>query len=155
MLPQLVSIDSTEITPKERILANQRFEELLEELELEIEKKALADSSKTPEEREKEYSPETRKEMYKEQQAQNEQREKERLGKGEQPEPKNTSIYNKEGELRQCNEGKYEFLMKEWDDPVFSFFEMKIPKFLETSHVKVELFPNFVSVRYLLSKRQE
>jgi protein TilB len=147
MLPQLISIDSNEITPKERILANQRFDELMEELDQEIEKKAIADSKKTPEEREKEYGPETRREMYKEQQQQNEQREKDRLSKNEQPEVKNSSIYNKDGELRQCNEGKYEFLMKEWDDPVFSFFEMKIPKYLETSNCKVELFPNFVSVR--------
>ena len=43
--------------------------------------------------------------------------------------------------------GKYEFLIREWDDPEFSFFDMKIPKHLDTSLIDVNLNPFWVSVR--------
>jgi len=43
--------------------------------------------------------------------------------------------------------GKYEYLLKEWDDPDFSFFELKIPKYLDTSLIDVNINPNWVSVR--------
>lgn len=69
--------------------------------------------------------------------------------------------------MRVCNEGKYEFILKEFDEPEFSSFELKIPKlfycfvisyylltknimndrFLDTSLLDVKLFPRYVSVR--------
>jgi len=30
--------------------------------------------------------------------------------------------------MRVCNEGKYEFILKEFEEPEFSSFELKIPK---------------------------
>jgi len=42
---------------------------------------------------------------------------------------------------------KYEYLLKEWDDPDFSFFELKIQKYLDTSLIDVNINPNWVSVR--------
>lgn len=32
--------------------------------------------------------------------------------------------------MRVCNEGKYEFILKEFDEPEFSTFELKIPKYI-------------------------
>ena len=149
MLPQIVTIDSTEITPKERITAFQALEELVEELESEIHKKEQEEKKKSPEERANQYTGESRREMYKELQAEEQKREEEKKGKKEPPKPP-SSRYNKEGELRQCNEGRYEYKLREWDDPEFSFFEMPIPLFIDTSNIEFELFPNFVSVRLAL-----
>lgn len=146
-MPQLVTIDSKEITPKERIEAVQLFDHLCMQLEEEILKKQIADSKKSEEERQKEYTPEARTQMYKEQQAAEE--EKERLRQGEKPKKKPiSSMYNKDGEMRQCNEGRYEYKLREWDDPEWSYFEMILPQFLDTSQINCELFPHFVSVRY-------
>eukprot|EP00828_Plagiopyla_frontata_P043733 TRINITY_DN6942_c0_g1_i1.p2 TRINITY_DN6942_c0_g1~~TRINITY_DN6942_c0_g1_i1.p2 ORF type:complete len:194 (+),score=55.53 TRINITY_DN6942_c0_g1_i1:451-1032(+) len=58
-----------------------------------------------------------------------------------------TSIYKSTGEMRQCNEGKYEFKMREFDDPQWSYFDLYLPKFLDTSLTQAELFPYYVSVR--------
>lgn len=146
MLPQLVVIDSQEITPKERIAASQNFEELMAELEVEIEKKQQEGLTKTAEEKEKEYNPETRRQMYKEMQQEEEKKEESRKGKKQEPKQP-SSMYNKEGELRQCNEGRYEYKLREWEDPEWSYFEMPIPVFIDTSQVEFELFPLFVSVR--------
>lgn len=41
MLPQLVTIDGKPVTPIERIEAGQRFDDLLEEMEDEIERLAI------------------------------------------------------------------------------------------------------------------
>ncbi len=146
MLPQLVVVDSQEITPKERIAAGQNFEELMAELDQQIEKKRLEDLNRSPEEREKEYNPESRRKMYKEMQEEEQKRDESRQGK--KPEPKAPSpMYNKDGELRQCNEGRYEYKLREWEDPDWSYFEMPIPNFIETSQLEFELFPCFVSAR--------
>lgn len=39
-----------------------------------------------------------------------------------------TNIKKDDGEMRVCNEGKYDFILKEFDEPEFSTFELKIPK---------------------------
>ena len=65
--------------------------------------------------------------MYQEQ-------EKERLEKEKKDHPekfiekKITPTHYPNGEPRVCNEGKYEFKLDEWEDPEYSFFELKIPK---------------------------
>lgn len=63
------------------------------------------------------------------------------------PEKPLSSIYNYKGEMRQCNEGKYSYKLREWDDPDFSYFEMKLSKFLDTKDIDVNLYERFVSVR--------
>lgn len=56
-------------------------------------------------------------------------------------------MFRPDGDIRQCNEGKYKFLLREWDDADWSFFELEVPKFLDTSFVEVNLNPHWVSVR--------
>lgn len=87
--------------------------------------------------------------MYKEMQAEDEKKEAGRKNSQTDKEKPKTqsSMYNKDGEMRQCNEGRYDYKLREWDDPEWSFFEMSLPHFLDTSQIKFELFPNFVSVR--------
>lgn len=62
-------------------------------------------------------------------------------------EKKISPMFRPDGEIRQCNEGKYKFRLREWDDADFTFFEIEIPKFMDTSLVEVNLNPKYVSVR--------
>lgn len=149
LVPQLILIDGNEITPTERIQSGQRYEELLTELEQEIVQEEEKQATKTPEEKAKEYTPDSRREMYKEMQKEQEDKERARKGSNKDEEKKKgpTPMYNASGELRQCNEGRYVFKLLEWDDPEWSYFELDVPLYIETSHLKFELFPDFVSVR--------
>ena len=42
-------------------------------------------------------------------------------------------MFRKDGDIRQCNEGKFSYQLKEYDDPDYSFFELEVPKHLDTS----------------------
>lgn len=149
MLPHLVTIDSKEITPTERIRAVQQISELRKELEVFIQEQRIKASLKTDEEKAKEYNPESRRQMYMEMKAEQDKKEESRKdAQKDKDKPKApSSMYNKDGEMRQCNEGRYEYKLREWDDPEWSFFEMQLPHFLDTSQISFELFPNFVSIR--------
>lgn len=54
------------------------------------------------------------------------------------------SVYNQQGEVRQCNEGRYEFLFQERKDKTCILLEVQIPRFMDTSLVNVDLHPNYV-----------
>ena len=54
------------------------------------------------------------------------------------------SVYNQQGEVRQCNEGRYEFLFQESKDKTCILLEVQIPRFMDTSLVNVDLHPNYV-----------
>jgi len=67
-------------------------------------------------------------------------------------------MYKENGEIRQCNEGKYKFKLREWDDPDKTFFEICLPKsfsliliyifrFLDSSFLDVNIDPKWISVR--------
>lgn len=77
--------------------------------------------------------------------------EKERKQRERNPEKfkveKVSEMYLKNGQIRQCNEGKYRYSLKEYEDPDYSFFEIDVPKHLQTRELDVNLNPNWVSVR--------
>ena len=54
------------------------------------------------------------------------------------------SVYNPQGEIRQCNEGRYEFLFQESKDKTCIMLEVQIPRFMDTSLVNVDLHPLYV-----------
>ncbi len=60
---------------------------------------------------------------------------------------KEPEIYKQNGEIRVCNQGKYDFFI---DEDVFRTgictFELKLPKYMRTEHVKVDLNPQYVRV---------
>lgn len=147
MVDQLERVDGKEVLPSERIKSKQAFDELLEELEVEIAKKAEADKLKTPEQKEKEYNRESRREMYLDLAKQKEEDERKKYPEKYKEKPKETSMYRPDGELRQTNEGHYKFKLDDCSDAEFSIFTMSLPKFLDTSLIEVNLFPFFVSVR--------
>jgi protein TilB len=54
------------------------------------------------------------------------------------------SVYNTQGEIRQCNEGKYEWLFGESEDKTALTLEVYLPKFMDTSLVSVDLNPQYI-----------
>lgn len=141
VVDQLVSLDGKEILPSERIQAKQSYDRLVDELEAKVAHIEAANKNKSAEERQGEYTKEKRKEMYKE------HKKEEDKPKAERVEKPLSSMYLKSGELRQCNEGKYEYELREYDDPQYTTFVLRLPKFMDTSLVDAQVFPNFVSVR--------
>jgi protein TilB len=62
-------------------------------------------------------------------------------------EKKESSMYNHEGDLRQCNEGRYKFDLIEYEDPDWSEFILHVPKYMSSDQLDVNVFPTLVSVR--------
>eukprot|EP01017_Pseudomicrothorax_dubius_P016555 TRINITY_DN1877_c0_g3_i8.p1 TRINITY_DN1877_c0_g3~~TRINITY_DN1877_c0_g3_i8.p1 ORF type:complete len:280 (+),score=62.91 TRINITY_DN1877_c0_g3_i8:57-842(+) len=147
IVDQLTRIEGEDVVPSQRIKAKQNFEQLMESLQLFIEQVRI----KKKEEEGKEvsegaYTRENRRKMYLEMGKEREEKERrENPKKFEENEPSPMFLAN--GEIRQCNEGKYDFLLNEWDDPEMTVFEMKIPKYLNTSLIDVNINPKWVSVR--------
>ena len=42
-------------------------------------------------------------------------------------------MFNEKGEIRQCNEGRFKFQLKEFDEPDYTIFTLNVPKHLGTS----------------------
>lgn len=147
IVPQLMCIDSKEITKLERIEANQNVDKLLDELEDEIQKQTKKVENMTQEDKDKAYTRESRRSMHEEWYQEKEENERKKNPEAFKPEKPQSSIYNNKGDMRQCNEGKYCYKLREWDDPDYSFFEMEISKFVDTKEIQCELFPFYVSVR--------
>jgi protein TilB len=56
-------------------------------------------------------------------------------------------MYNKQGEIRQCNEEKYPFHLREYDHPEYSYFEVEVPEHMETKDLEINISPTWVSIR--------
>jgi hypothetical protein len=62
-------------------------------------------------------------------------------------ETKIPSVYKDNGEVRICNQGKYDFKLEEDDIKTgMTIFELKLPKFMDTNQVDVDLNPQYVRV---------
>lgn len=59
-------------------------------------------------------------------------------------EKREVPVYNKNGGVRLANEGKYEWRFDETQDKTCVIFEIKIPKFMDTSCINCDLQPNYV-----------
>mmetsp|Transcript_122406 Transcript_122406/g.342618 ORF Transcript_122406/g.342618 Transcript_122406/m.342618 type:complete len:427 (+) Transcript_122406:98-1378(+) len=147
-LPQLKQLDGKLILPAERIKARQQLPRLQQELEAEVQKslrKKAAEAGRPVSEGA--YTKESRNEMYLEMAAQKEEKDKnERRRMGTEPkEPRQVpGVYNARGEIRQCNEGKYDFDIDDDSDPTKIIFELAVPKYLDTSALDVDVNPLYV-----------
>ncbi|CAK9069659.1 unnamed protein product [Durusdinium trenchii] len=149
-LPQLKQLDAKLVLPRERIKARQQLPRLQQDLEVAIEearRKRLAAAGEPVSEGA--YTKESRNEMYlelAEQKAEKERNEKRRMGM----EPKELrtvpGVYNARGEIRQCNEGKYNFDLDDWTYPDKIVFELGVPKYLDTTALDVDVNPLYVRV---------
>mmetsp|Transcript_4340 Transcript_4340/g.7231 ORF Transcript_4340/g.7231 Transcript_4340/m.7231 type:complete len:422 (-) Transcript_4340:36-1301(-) len=149
-LPQLKQLDGKLIIPHERILARQQLPRLHEDLEKAVEaslaKKAAEAGMPVSEGA---YTKESRNEMYLEMAAQKEEKEKNerrRMGVEEKEKKEVLGVYNARGEIRQCNEGKYDFNMDDQSVPGKIIFELGVPKYLETGSLDVDVNPSYVRV---------
>merc|ERR1740138_614542 len=138
------------ILPVERIKARQSLSLLQQDLEVAIQaswaKKAAAAGIPVSEGA---YTKESRNEMYLEMAEQKEEKERnERRRMGTEPkEARNIpGVCNMRGEIRQCNEGKYDFNMDDTSEPGKVIFELAVPKYLETTALDVDVNPLYVRV---------
>lgn len=54
--------------------------------------------------------------------------------------------HNKDGSVRQVNQGKYEWRYDETPDKTCVIFEIKLPKHMETANIECDLHPDFVRI---------
>jgi len=149
-LPQLKQLDGKMILPVERIKARQSLAQLQQDLEVAVQaslaKKAAEAGLPVSEGA---YTIESRNEMYLEMAEQKEEKEKnERRRMGTEPkEPRVVpAVYNARGEIRQCNEGKYDFNIDDVSEPGKIIFELGVPKYLDTTALDVDVNPLYVRV---------
>jgi len=147
-LPQLKQLDGKLIMPVERIKARQQLPLLAKELE-QLAQESLAKKARDAGKPVSEgaYTKESRNEMYLEMAEQKEEKERnERRRMGTEPkEPRVIpGVYNARGEIRQCNEGKYDFHIDDETDPLLVIFELAVPKYLDTSALDVDVNPFYV-----------
>eukprot|EP00826_Nyctotherus_ovalis_P038514 TRINITY_DN3610_c0_g7_i1.p1 TRINITY_DN3610_c0_g7~~TRINITY_DN3610_c0_g7_i1.p1 ORF type:complete len:405 (-),score=150.60 TRINITY_DN3610_c0_g7_i1:96-1310(-) len=151
-LPQLRRFNGSDVLKSERIKAVQSLKLLEKELETLVAENIKKKKQEQP--KEEAYTPESRTKMYKdlmEKQQQEEEEKKQRQANDytddldkylKEPPP----VYNAEGEIRQCNQGKYKFkFVNDWDDENV-VFELYVPKFLDTSLINVDLNPTYVRI---------
>lgn len=155
-IPQIRRLDGEDITKSMKIAAQQALPELEEELRQKAEENKLMKQKEKEEGKENSdaYTPEYRVKMYEEMQQQKQEQEKkskensmfkdfnemdEMMKKKGPP-----SVFNQNGELRQCNEGKYEFKFSESADTTAVILEILVPKFMDTSLVNVDLNPTYI-----------
>jgi len=147
-LPRLKQLDGKLVLPVERIRARQQLPQLTEDLERAVEanlvKKAAAAGIPVSEGA---YTKASRVEMYMEMAEQKEEKDKnERRRQGNEIKPKRETpgVYNAKGEIRQCNEGKYDFNLDDSTVPGMVIFELGVPKYLETGSLDVDINTDYV-----------
>ncbi|KAF0714351.1 hypothetical protein As57867_003895, partial [Aphanomyces stellatus] len=174
-LPRLELLDGKEITKSDRIKAMQQFPILQKELRaLVVQKKAMdmadmdvipvvdgtatdiSDNQTADGDEKLPYTPDTRRNMYleiAEQKEEEEARKRTNLPKERDYEREHAETLAKarrmEGdgvEIRQCNEGKWEFKMDEITKPGFILLEVSVPKYLDSSLINVDVHPTYVSI---------
>ena len=93
------------------------------------------------------FTPASRLEMYRElgeQKAEKERKERGRMGVTEKKPRSVPSVLNARGEIRQCNEGGYEYRIDEESVAGFLIVELHVPRFMDSSLIDVDLNPDYV-----------
>ena len=56
------------------------------------------------------------------------------------------SVYMKNGQIRQCNQGRYTFSLDESDDHSKLILNLEVPRHMTTDSLNVDLQPQYVRV---------
>lgn len=146
-------LNGNEILKSERIKAKQNFERLERELEKAAVENIIKKENDPDKDNPNKYTIEYRRRLYLE-------LEEDKIKKEEEKKQKSKSIYEMDdlpklppsvykenGEIRICNQGKYVFYINEdiYDKGIM-LFELHLPKFMDTSHVKINLNPQYIRV---------
>ena len=153
--PQIIIYDGNEVKKSERIKAREMMDFMEKELEKESKEHVIFKQNDPSEKDPNKYSVEYRRNLYKD--LEKEKLENERKRKAESSKPglwdepvfkeEPPPVYKENGEVRICNQGRYEvFLDEDIYTTAITTFRIKLPKFLETSKVKVDLNPNYVRI---------
>ena len=145
MVPQLTRIDSKDLSPSDRIKANQSMHkniQLLEEFVYDLQINPPKD---------KKFSKEDRKQMYKEECEQKERDLKKEKNKQKpqfeyERKKKENPKYKYDGERRMCNEFKCNWTLEEYQYAEYSELRLDLPKYLEISEINVELTGKWIAV---------
>jgi protein TilB len=163
-LPQLKSLDGTPIVHSERIRAIQKLSQLESELEdlagkcMERKEKLRIDSIHASDGDMTKHCPEDRIRISNEMAQQ--KAEKEKKEKSNQPKFKREAdfmndqneaiekarVKEGEGEIKQCNEGKWKFRFDEEMKPGYFTLDVKIQKHLSSSLIDVDVHPTYISI---------
>jgi len=153
--PQLVLYNGDEIKKSERIKAKEMMEMMEKELEKESKEHVIFKQNDPSQKDPNKYSVEYRRKLYKDlekEKLENERKKKEESSKGslwDEPTIKEVPppVYKENGEVRICNQGRYDvFLDEDIYTTAITTFRIKLPKYLDTSKIKVDLNPNYVRV---------
>jgi len=153
-LPQVKQLDGELITRQERLLARQKLKGLRKELG------QLSDAAAAKKWREKRtraenpeqdtgWNPDVRLSDARELAAQKDEKEKREMeAKGMAPkEPRVVpGVLNAKGEIRQCNEGKWHFVLDTFSNHECTTLEMQLSKHLDTPNIDVDVHPTYVRV---------
>jgi protein TilB len=140
-IPWLKQLDGTLVTPSERLQAKR----LLSKMEAELKDLAQACfAKKQAPDYKPNYSREERLAEYrvlaKQKAAKDNKAKPDEADIKKEPAP----IYNTAGEVRQCNEGKYDFLLDDWSDAANIVLTVQVPKFMDTSQIDVDVNARFI-----------
>ena len=153
--PQLIIYNGDEIKKSERIKAKEMMETMEKELEKESKQHIIFKQNDPSQKDPNKYSVEYRRKLYKDlenEKLENERKKKEEASKGslwDEPTIKEVPppVYKENGEVRICNQGRYEvFLDEDIYTTAITTFRIKLPKYLDTSKIKVDLNPNYVRI---------
>ena len=153
--PQLIIYNGDEIKKSERIKAKEMMDMMEKELEKESKQHVIFKQNDPSQKDPNKYSVEYRRKMYKDlenEKLENERKKKEESSKGslwDEPTIKEVPppVYKENGEVRICNQGRYEvFLDEDIYTTAVTTFRIKLPKYLDTSKIKVDLNPNYVRI---------
>lgn len=149
LVPQLKQLDAKDVTHSERLDALQELPSLLNHLKVAVAQGLYQKPTN--------YTIESRLEMAKENKRIQDEKENEKkaqeekeygegyLGIVKRPPP---PVYNDKGEVRQTNQGGYEysFFEKHEKNKQFIILEVNVPKYLDTSQMDVDLNPTYVRI---------
>ena len=153
--PQIIIYNGNEVKKSERIKAREMMDLMEKELEKESKEHVIFKQNDPSQKDPNKYTVEYRRKLYKDlekEKLENERKRKEESSKPglwdepvikEVPPP----VYKENGEVRICNQGRYDvFLDEDIYTTAITTFRMKLPKFLDTNKIKVDLNPNYVRI---------
>ncbi|KNC55146.1 leucine rich repeat containing 6 [Thecamonas trahens ATCC 50062] len=143
VLPRLESLDGTDVSREEVILAAQQADEAAAAVAQAYAERLAARAAGEL----KELTPDEREEIYAEVEAEKAEKEAARNPFPIEKKPDRVvPIYKDDGRVYQCNWGKYAFKLVDDDEALASVLEVRISKFLDTSLIDVDVQPDYIRV---------
>lgn len=93
-----------------------------------------------------EYTPESRKEIHKKLEAEKEAVEEQRKGIRTNKVPKRETVLERDGKRYNLNQGKWPFRLDDTTDPNIITLEVKVPKYLSTHNIDLDVQPTSIKI---------